>query len=149
MKTLFTFTTILLLFAPSIVSSQSFKASTYMEQTHISPKLGTTVGYSFDSQIEIGGFYQSASTGQSRNSESTSREQEEEFFGAYFSYPVATGEKTGLQFNIRTGVVNGENFLITPSLLGNYRIMKTVSVGAGVGIRTFRPTLQAGIKLNL
>ncbi len=149
MKTLTTLITILLIAITFDATSQSFIASTYMEQTHVSPKLGTTIGYSFDSQIEIGGFYQNASSDLSKNSESTSLEQEEEFYGAYFSYPVVDRAKTGLQFNIRTGVVNGQNFLITPSLLGNYKIMNNISVGAGVGIRTFRPTLQASIKLNL
>lgn len=130
------------------LSAQNFQAGTYIERTHISPKMGTSIGYSFDSKIEVGGFYQSA-TAEVPTREDGMRIYEEQFYGAFINYPIAGNQKANLKFNIRTGVTNGENFLITPSILGNYQILHRIMIGTGVGIRTFRPTLQASIKLNL
>lgn len=130
------------------LSGQSFQTSAYFESTHIGPKLGTTVGYAFDSRIEVGGFYQNA-TGDVPQREDGYKINEEEFYGAYFNYPVAGNETVNLKFNVRTGVTNGENFIITPSLLASYQPFKILSVGTGAGVRNFRPTLQASVRINL
>lgn len=149
MKTLYSLIlTIAALTIAYAASAQSLQAGTYVEKTHISPKLGTAIGYTFNSQIELGGFYQTA-TEQLPTREDGYQIHEQEFYGMYFSYPVLGGEKSNIKFNVRTGVTNNQNFAITPSILANHNILKTVALGAGVGIRAFRPTLQASIKLNI
>jgi len=148
MKSLRTFLTIFILFIGLSSFSQSFEATTYIEQTHIGPKLGTAIGYTFKSDMELGGFYQNAA-GTNVRSESSYQTYEKEFYGMYVNYPLTGNDKIDLKFNIRTGVTNGQNFLITPSLLTNFKPSKFISFGAGVGVRCFRPTLQACLKINI
>ncbi|MFT6857340.1 MAG: hypothetical protein ACI9Z3_000947 [Roseivirga sp.] len=38
---------------------------------------------------------------------------------------------------------------MTPSLLANYHVLKMVSVGGGIGARSFQPTFQGSITIKL
>lgn len=140
--------TALLVAAVTAVSAQGVQASTYMEKTHISPKLGTAVGYAFNNAIEVGGFYQK-STVELQAEKGRPLMSENEFYGAYVAYPLVGNQKANVKLNIRTGVSNGENFVITPSFQGNLKATKLISIGAGVGVRSFRPTMMASLKINL
>ncbi len=127
---------------------QSLRLNSYIEQTNLGPKLGTSEGFNTNIDIEVGGFYQKAV-------EVTGAEGvrpwtiEKEFYGAYFNYPITRGEHVGLKFNVRTGVSNGENFVITPSLLGTLSPAKAIKIGAGLGVRALRPTLMGSISISL
>lgn len=128
--------------------AQSLQASSYFERTTVGPKVGTSIGYEFIDLIEVGGFYQKAING-AEGKETHGKWFEKEFYGAYFSYPVFDDFNTTVKLNVRTGVSNGENFLITPSLLANYHVFKRFSLGGGIGARMFRPTWQANLKISL
>lgn len=129
---------------------QQLQASTYMEQTHISPKLGVAIGYRFEGthSFEVGGFYQ-RSTVETKAEAGRPLKSENEFYGAFFAYPLVNKRLTVVNFNIRTGVSNGENFVITPSLLADLKPLKNINFGGGIGIRSFRPTYLVSIKINL
>lgn len=149
MKTTFTLALVLVLTSIGFVAqAQSLTASSYIEKTIIGPKVGTAIGYEFIDHVEVGGFYQKA-INTSNNEETRSRWFEKEFYGAYLAYPVFDDFNTTVKLNIRTGVSNGENFLITPSILANYNLFEKISVGGGIGVRTLRPTWQANVKIRL
>lgn len=136
MKTLLTIS--VLLFS-GFIYGQGIKASTYMEYTSVSPKAGTSLSYFFKDQIEVGGFYQK-STVEIQREEGRPLCAEVEFFGAYFGYPLMVTEKSKINFDIRTGVTNGQNFTITPSISLHHSPIKFISLGVGVGVRSFKPT---------
>lgn len=128
--------------------SQGLVSRTYVEKTSVGNKLGTAIGYSFSSQVEVGGFYQQSAAFLG-SPENMPRFYEKEFAGVYFNYPLSRWDKAGLDMNVRTGVTNGENFAITPSVLGYYQPFTPIKVGMGIGVRAFRPTLQASIAISL
>lgn len=141
--------TTLLILTALATQAQHTQVTTYIERTVVGPKVGTSIGYEFRDLVEVGGFYQKAISTATGN-EPYGYSFEKEFYGAYFSYPLmADIHHTTLKLNVRTGVTNGQNFLITPSVLANYHPIKNLSVGAGVGVRVLRPTLQASIKFSL
>lgn len=144
-KVILTIASILALAAGS--QAQTLQTSTYVEKTHYSPKVGTSVGYQFTNKFELGGFYQKAVEDQL--AEAQPRIIEEEFYGAFVACPIWDSRAASLKFNIRTGVSNGENFVITPSVMAKSSPIPQVSIGGGVGIRAFRPTLMATVSLNL
>lgn len=140
------FSTLLLI--TSGLSAQNLQTSTYVEQTRVSPKLGTSIGYEFSDAIEVGAFFQRAAEQQEAEAGRPLR-SENQFYGAYFAYPVFARKMADLKFNVRTGVSNGENFVITPSLMANFKPLKNISIGGGVGTRAFRPTYMASIRISL
>lgn len=146
MKTIFTAFVIFALFHS--VYSQDLALNSYVEQTEVGPKVGTSVGFNTRLHIEVGGFYQKAVEGVAPEGV-PSVLHEREFYGAYFNYPIRRNEFLALKFNIRTGVSNNQNFVITPSLLGTVSPVRAVKIGAGVGVRAFRPTLQGSISIRL
>jgi hypothetical protein len=52
-----------------------------------------------------------------------------------------------LDFDIRTGMANSSNFVITPSVRAGLKLGK-LSLNAGIGTRRFRPTYTAGISVK-
>lgn len=149
MKTLKLYSLIILagLFSTRMYA-QELSASTYLEKTHISPKVGTTVGVQFASDIEVGGFYQQSADPVEREYGRPLTE-EREFYGVFFAYPVIGNDNANVKMNVRTGVSNGENFVITPSLYANYTPFRNITISSGVGTRALRPTLLASLKINL
>ena len=108
-------------------SSQKIIVKTYFEQTHMSPKTGTSISFENSLGWEFGGFFQESSLMESllMNEDELSqmpRFYEKEFYGAFFSVPVRRSERIDLKVQVRTGVTNGQNFLITPSLLADYKL---------------------------
>lgn len=146
--TKFLLTSILILISISILKAQGLQASTYIERTVVGPKVGTAIGYSFSDLIEVGGFYQRATEMAEAEAGRPLRE-ENEFYGAYFGYPLLSAQKSVIKLNVRTGVSNGENFVITPSLMGSYSPMQLVKIGGGIGVRAFKPTVMASLTLRL
>ena len=147
MKQVFTILATIVIFYQA--SSQSFIAESYMEHTQIDPKLGTSIGFNFKNKIQVGGFIQQ-STSTIEFGEQAPRNMETKLYGAFFSYPIIlNSEKFELQFKTRAGLANDENFVITPSLQGGYTPFKLVSIGAGVGVRSFRPTYMVTLRINL
>jgi hypothetical protein len=138
---------IVAIFAIHIASAQQVITSSYVEYSHVSSKLGYSVGYQFgDTHIEVGAFQQN-----SMNNPSTEvgapADYEQKFAGVYMNYPIVQGNALSLSFKIRTGVSNGENFVITPAVNGDYKLYKKVQITGGLGVRAFRPTLVSGIKI--
>ena len=130
------------------LSAQDLTARSYVEKTAIGNKLGTAVGYIFPCKVEVGGFYQKNAEFMNAQ-EITERFYEKEFAGMYLNLPLKHYHKINFDLNVRTGVVNGQNFAITPSLLGSYSPVKAIKMGVGVGARMFRPTLQASLAIRL
>lgn len=144
------FVFVLLMFAfIATTKAQGITASTYIEQTKVSPKLGYMIGYHFGSEygIEVGGFIQNEmqSPGQTTDTEYYMQRRETSFAGMYFNYPAYMGNKFEVTIQIRTGVVNAENFVITPSVEGSYKLTQKLLVSAGVGTRCFTPTLMSRV----
>lgn len=130
----------------SRLCAQDFKITTYVERTYISPKMGMSAGYRFGCSFEAGGFYQKEiQSGFSEQPEKC----EHEFYGMYFSIPVLCREKFGLDFMIRSGMVNKENFTITPSLNLDYRPFRILGIGGGIGLRNLRPTFMPRIEIMI
>jgi hypothetical protein len=145
MKKLIVFISVLIL--AHIGYSQSLSARTYIERTSAGSKMGTSVGFENELGFEFGGFYQE-SMGNMEEGTST-RFYEREFFGIYGAAPLVQRASYDLKFQVRMGVSNRENFLITPSLLAKYHVFKIVSIGGGIGVRSFRPTFQGSITIKL
>tara|TARA_Y100000310_G_C20681223_1_gene816075 strand:+ start:2327 stop:2899 length:573 start_codon:yes stop_codon:yes gene_type:complete len=146
MKTIFT--TFALVALTTVVFGQDISLNSYVEQTEVGPKVGTSVGYYGKSGIEVGGFYQKAVEGTAPEGASPWN-YEKEFYGAYFTYPVVSGYLFDLGFNVRTGVSNDENFVITPSILTSISPIQQIKIGAGLGVRAMRPTIQGSITIRL
>lgn len=135
-------------------NAQKVIVRTYIEKTHMSPKTGTAIGFENKHLWEFGAFFQEASLMESFmmseiEKEALPRHYEKDFTGIYFAVPVRVRENLVLKANIRTGVSNGENFVITPSVLANYQLLNNFRIGMGVGSRSFRPTLQASVSFVL
>ncbi len=137
-----------IIFFSAAAYAQSFIAETYVERTKSSPKIGSSIGYQFAGKFEIGGFIQK-STVIFVPEIGIPLENENNFYGAFFSYPLKSTRKLDLHVRVRTGVSNDQNFTITPNLSASYTPTKLISVSTGVGVRSFRPTLMASIKINL
>jgi len=141
-------------FTTGVAFGQSFMTSAYVETTSVGPKSGVAIGAVNSYGFEYGGFYQDAKTldfvfaSETKGSQ-LPRIYERVFFGAYVAAPIYSGSAVDLKLNIRTGVANGEVFVITPSLKGSYQVSRLFSIDAGVGVRAFRPTIQTGFSIRL
>lgn len=139
----------ILLAGTALVSNaQQMQVKTYVEHTHISPKFGTALGWNLAGDVEVGGFFQQAAD-LAQPEYGRPLRVENQFYGAYFGYPMYAGRITEIKLNVRTGVSNGENFVITPSILANFKPTRNLSIGGGIGTRAFRPTFMASLSLNL
>lgn len=130
----------------AFTANAQLNASYYAEVTHISPKHGVNVTYSLPGvigDIQVGLFYQQASGGLS--GEVTRSTYEKEFYGLVTSFTLAQGQKLELDAMIRMGNVNQEFFTITPAVIGYYSFSKHLQLGAGLGVRSFRPTMMGGL----
>lgn len=141
--------TILTLLGTLGAMAQELTATSYVERTVAGSKMGVSMGFTFPYGITVGGFHQEASRLLDTKENRSVWNYERAFSGAYLVCPVKDYEKVGLDVNVRMGVSNGQNFLITPSVWGSYQPFKLINVGVGVGVRSFRPTYQAGISLRL
>ncbi len=141
-------TTLYLMTMTYMIYGQSMIAKTYVEQTFYTPKVGTAIGYKFAGDYEIGGFVQK-STVDLQAEDGRPLHYEKEFIGAFFSYPMLTAYKTEVQMKVRTGITNMQNFTITPSVHANYKPAQVITIGAGVGVRAFKPTFMASLQINL
>ena len=138
-----------LVMVAGFASAQQLVATSYVEQTVVSPKLGTSVGVVFNNEIEVGGFYQQSTQSTAPESVGLPPRTEQEFAGAFVAYPITQDNLVDVKLNVRVGVSNGQNFVITPALQGNIQATKKISLDAGLGVRSFRPTMMAGIKIKL
>ncbi|NQZ75850.1 MAG: hypothetical protein HRT61_07015 [Ekhidna sp.] len=134
-----------------LAMSQKVTVSTYVERTHISPKTGVFVGYKDRYSYEYGFFYQQATTMlmSKEKQQELPRFYEREFIGTYLSAPIYYLGDFTLKMNVRMGVSNEENFVITPAFLAHYSVFENVTLQAGLGARCFRPTYQYGISISL
>jgi hypothetical protein len=144
----FSLSLLCLVIASSFVFGQQLAATVYVENTCISPKMGTMVGWEFGNLFEVGGFYQQCAKGVETEA-LTPPTCEKEMFGAYVACPVLVGQRTNLKLNIRTGVCNKQNFVISPSVRGSFKATRWAQVTAGVGVRGVSPTLMAGLRINI
>ncbi len=146
---------LLLLFVTVLgtASAQKVIVRTYVEKTNMSLKTGTAIGFENQFNWEFGAFFQEASLMESfmmsdEDLEALPHQYEKEFTGIYFAVPIVSREQYIVKANVRTGVTNGENFAITPSVLADYTPIKHLKIGMGVGVRGFRPTLQASVAFS-
>jgi hypothetical protein len=148
MRTLAATLLFLIALGHSALHAQTLNASSYIEKTHVSPKVGSTLGVMFNNQFEVGGFYQQ-STIELQAEYGRPLTSEKLFYGLYVTCPLKSYDKLGLNLNIRTGVSNNENFVITPSMQANVHPWKKVAISGAIGTRALRPTWIAGIKFML
>ena len=150
MKKLIAFTVIVLI--AQIGYGQNLSLRTYVESTNVSSKMGTAIGFENDLGFEYGGFYQESTLMDNLiKKETTTRPRlyEKEFFGLYGAAAIVQKASYDLKLQVRMGVVNREHFSITPSILANYHLFKSVSIGGGIGTRAFQLTYQGSITIRL
>ncbi len=126
---------------------------TYVEKTQISPKVGVSIGFENQFQWEYGAFFQETSLMESLMMSEVDKEAlpqyyEKRFVGLYVAVPIVFRKSYVVKANIRTGVTNGENFIITPSVLADYKLARHIRVGVGMGLRNLRPTLQSSVAFS-
>lgn len=132
------------------VFAQSQVIRTYVEKTIVNTKSGFSIGYESIDGFEVGGFYQESSLLATffKQEAGLSYPHERSFFGSYFACPVIYTDIGWVKLNVRAGVSNKENFVITPSILGEIRPEGRLSLGLGLGTRAFRPTYQAYLTIR-
>lgn len=126
-------------------------ARLYTEVTHVSPKMGTALSYSipgYIGDIELGVFYQKSASEVGDPNENMQRNYEKEFYGVLTSFTMIDKQIFELDIDIRTGMVNSSNFVITPSVRAGLKLGQKLSINAGVGTRCFRPTYTAGLSVK-
>jgi hypothetical protein len=148
MKTIL-LSTALFLVAFHVATAQQLTAKAYVEKTNLNLKNGMGVGFNFANDAEVGGFYQESAGFGNMEQQPLSTFVEQEFYGIYGAYPLMNRRVVDVKYQVRTGVSNGQNFVITSSILTDVMVMNRIKVGAGVGSRNFRPTLQSSISIAL
>ncbi len=148
MKTL-TISTIILLAFISRGYAQNAFATSYVEKTHVSPKIGVLAGYQFASKHEVGVFYQREVDGPEGQDNIRPRFYEKEFFGINLGSQLFSFHRANMLMDVRIGLINKSNFSITPSLKLDYEFIKRFHLQGGVGVRSFNPTFQGGLKIDL
>ncbi|MEQ8554028.1 MAG: hypothetical protein RIC06_22490 [Cyclobacteriaceae bacterium] len=129
--------------------SQELFTTSYLEKTQVSPKLGIQIGYKLKGGYTIGGFYQKAVELPTNQETKKPRFHEQAFYGVVLGTTLYNHKNVDIDLNVRTGVSNGLNFIITPSAIVDYRLGKMIHLKGGVGVRSFRPTYMAGISIHM
>lgn len=141
---------LLIVGAASVVQAQKVVFSSYIEKTHVSTKAGHLLGFESKSQIELGAFFQQHTPSlNNEGADQIPRRFEEDFAGIYFGSVVHKWTWADIKARVRTGLSNGENFVITPSMHLEAKPAKWARVGLGIGTRSFRPTLQTSFSIIL
>ncbi|MEQ6119087.1 hypothetical protein [Reichenbachiella sp. MALMAid0571] len=142
---------ILILAVATYSNGQGIKATTYIEKTKMSPKLGHSIGVVFPSYLgdmELGGFYQKSMTSNS-GEYASNRLMEEKFYGFYIGISFIQTEHINVNFNLRTGTVNDKFLAITPSVFSDLMISRSLGIGVGLGMRNLQPTYSGRIILKM
>ncbi len=148
MKTL-AITSILFFVALSQALSQNLFVTSYMEKTKVSPKAGIQVGYQLSDNYEVGVFYQKEVDMPGGHESVKPRFYEKEFIGVNLATRIFAVQKVNVSMDVRIGAINKENFAITPSVKLDYQVIKRIHINAGLGVRSFNPTLQGGLKVDI
>ena len=148
MKT-FTISTIILLSMISQGYAQNLFTSSYVEKAKVSPKAGISIGYQFASNHEISIFYQKEVDMPGGRDDVKPRFYEKEFFGINVASQLLSFHRLKAIMDIRIGVTNKSNFAITPSLKLDYEFINRFHIQAGTGVRSFNPTLQGGLRIDI
>ncbi|MEP1094106.1 MAG: hypothetical protein ABJG78_03300 [Cyclobacteriaceae bacterium] len=133
------------------IPAQKMVVKTYLERIHSGYKVGSAIGHETYWQIEYGVFYQKAPNGQNSESQilvGAGAEFEKEFMGVYAAIPVLYSDEVDFKVQVRTGVINGVNFVTTPSLLAHYKVADQMKLGFGIGFRALIPTIQTSFSFN-
>ena len=139
----------LLVGASLFAKSQELFTTSYMEKTRVSPKLGIQVGYKLKGGYTVGGFYQKEVELPMNQEVNKPRFYEKELYGLVLGANLYSHKNLSIDLNIRTGISNKTNFIITPSSIIDYRLGKMIHVQGGIGMRSFRPTYLAGISIHM
>lgn len=139
----------LLILACQLGFSQELFVDSYIEKTKVSPKMGIQIGYELPGGFIVGGFYQQEVSLPSNQEVNRPRFYEKEFYGVALGANLVSWKGLDAYLNVRTGVVNKINFAITPSVTVDYELVKLIHLKAGVGMRSFSPTLMGGISIHL
>ena len=144
--------TLILIALTASIGCAQINARLYTEVTHVSPKIGSAISYSvpgYIGDIELGVFYQKSASQVGDPTETLNKPYEEEFYGLLTSFTMIDKQLFELDIDIRTGLVNSSNFVITPSVRAGLKLGQKLRLNAGLGTRCFRPTYTAGISLRL
>ncbi|MEQ8546821.1 MAG: hypothetical protein RIC03_02870 [Cyclobacteriaceae bacterium] len=135
------------------VLGQSIAVSNNVEITTGGTKYGVSVGWSDKWNIEYGMFHLRAPQNSFENVEGVQYHQESlnenNFSGLYFSYPLTRGEHVDFGLMVRTGLVNVQDFKITPSVMGRLHLTDRINLNLGLGFRALSPTVNTGLKINI
>ncbi len=126
----------------------TFATGSYVEKTCVNAKIGTRIGWLTKQGFEVGGFYQNEAN-IFQSTEDKPLFYEKEFFGVFMAAPVFVRDNYQVKLNVRTGAVNQINFAITPSVVMDYKLFNQVHLNGGIGVKALKPTLQAGIRINI
>ena len=129
MKTLIA--SIFALILGSSAAIAQINAHLYTEVTHVSPKIGTAITYAVPGtigDIELGVFYQKSASQIGDPSELLQTPYEEQFYGLWTSFTMLDKPRYELDLDIRTGMANGTNFVITPSVRGGLKLGEKLKI---------------------
>ena len=141
--------TTLLLLAIYQSNSQGLFTNSYMETTNVGPKAGVQVGYQFKTGHEASIFFQKEVPAITRQETDKPRFYEKEFYGLCLATKLLDFSRFNMVFDSRIGIINKVNFVITPSIKCHYKILSKIHLMGGIGVRSFNPTIQGGIRIEM
>jgi hypothetical protein len=153
-KVMKTYTLIIgiLFFLSGTALSQNITLANNVEVTNGGTQYGVSMGWSDKLNIEYGMFHSMSPKDSQNNGEVTQYHQgsttEQSFSGVYLDYPIRIGQYFDMGLLVRTGLVNGQDFKITPALMSSLHLGKSLNLNVGVGFRGLSPTLNTGLKIS-
>ena len=148
MKTL-AITSVLFFVTLTQAVSQNLFVHSYMEKTQVSPKAGIQLGYQTANNYEVGVFFQKEVDMANGHESNKPRFYEKEFIGIILASQIFAYQHLNVNLDVRIGAINKTNFAITPSVKVDYEIIKRIYINAGIGVRSFNPTLQGGLRIDI
>lgn len=143
-------TLFLFILASGGIQAQKTVIKSYLEKLHSGYKVGSAIGRETYWQIEYGAFYQKATGNQNKESLYIGAvgEFENEFIGTYVAIPIQYSSEVVFKLQVRTGIINQETFVTTPSLLAHYIPADQLRFGFGIGFRALVPTIQTSFSFS-
>jgi hypothetical protein len=157
LKHLIILLTLLELLISNSVNGQSISVSSFIEHTIVSPKIGVSLGYIIEydiedcnrqMKIEVGGYYQKNYA--EFKDKGKQLQNEKSNVGLYLESTFLQFHKLEFDFNIRAGIQNSDNLLIMPSIKSEVQIVKRLKIGASIGLRNnITPSIIYSVKILL
>lgn len=150
------FLTITLAIAAHLAFAQTH-FSAYSETTGKGLKTGIMTGHVFELvypgyatyDFAVGGFFQHEIPNAIANENAIASVREKVLYGAYAELMFNSSNRFSMAFNLRTGIQNGEGFVIAPMIKTRYEFLPKAHVELGISSRNVvSPTLSYGISFQ-